>query len=178
MTDDLADPLDQARRAGLTGVLSYSHSAGAGPHRNRQATLDNMRLLGDWNEYFRAALAWRDQDRARRARAGDRRLPRSHRRAGSWTRLLGGALPRAARPSSVRWRTGSAKAWDRLPKLPTRHGIKKIFRIRLEALDLLPDFGEVVDDVQRPATPRLALSELTRLAAHGYLRDDHVKYMG
>jgi hypothetical protein len=170
---------------------------------NWEAALGNMRLLGDWNEYFRRALAerpWQDvlvtwwprllpglsaggghgvirtghAVRALETAATDERVDELARGLGYW----------AARYQELPGGLGFGgdldlpEAWDRVPKLPTRQGVKEIFRIRLEAVDLLPEFGPAVDAARRPDTPEAALSVITRLAAHGYLYDDHEKYMG
>ncbi|MFI1966376.1 questin oxidase family protein [Streptomyces pathocidini] len=170
---------------------------------NWQAALGNMRLLGDWNFFFRTRLAER---------------PWKEVLAHWWPRLLPGlpaggghgvirtghavrALAEKETPERVNelalglgyWAAryqevpGSGRflgrhdlpdTWNRVPRLHTRQGIGEIFRIRLEALYLQPDFGEIVDDVRRPDDVDGALSVITRLAAQAYLTDDHEKYMG
>lgn len=168
-----------------------------------RAALGNMRLLGDWNAFFRARLAeapWREV----LAAWWPRLLPglpagggHGVIRTGHAVRALASAetpgrveeLARglgywAARfqqvPGTQRFAGGRElrQAWAAVPRLPTDQGIGEIFRIRLEALDLLPEFGRVVDATARPRDPQRALSMITNLAAHAYLTDRHRKYMG
>ncbi|MFC9975605.1 hypothetical protein ACFVH6_32415 [Spirillospora sp. NPDC127200] len=170
---------------------------------NWRAALGNMRLLGDWNAHFDRALAerpWREVLAAWWVRllpglsaAGGhgpirtghavRALAQSHtpERLTELARALGYWAARYQELPGTPTLTGPLDlptAWERVPRLPTRQGVKEIFRIRLEALGLLPAFAPAVEDAGRPDDPQQALSVITRLAAHGYLTDDHEKYMG
>lgn len=170
---------------------------------NWAVALGNMRLLGDWNAFFRARLSerpWREvlgewwprllpglpaggghgvirtghAVRAISETHTPQRLEELARGLGYW------AARYQTVPGTGRFvgRRGLEQAWAAVPKLQTRQGIGEIFRIRLEALDLLPEFGTAVDDARPPADPDAALSVITRLAAHAYLTDEHCKYMG
>lgn len=171
--------------------------------RNWSTALGNMRLLGDWNELFRRELAerpWRSvlaiwwprllpglpaggghgvirTGHAVRALAESEtpeRVEELARGLGYW----------AARYQEVPGKQNFAgerelqETWAWIPKLLTQQGIGEIFRIRLEALHLLPEFGDTVDDVRQPDDPHITLSMITNLAAHAYLTDEHRKYMG
>lgn len=182
------------------GAPAPSHAI---TEENWPAALGNMRLLGDWNAYFHARLReapWREV----LARWWPRLLPglpagggHGVIRTGHAVRAIAEAetpqrtleLARglgywAARYQQVPGRQvfGGERelreAWARVPKLLTTQGIGEIFRIRLEALDLLEEFGPAVEDVRRPDDPDRALSMITNLAAHAYLTDEHQKYMG
>ncbi|MGA4845765.1 questin oxidase family protein [Streptomyces sp. G5(2025)] len=170
---------------------------------NWRAALGNMRLLGDWNAFFRDRLAerpWREV----LAHWWPRLLPGLPAGGGHGVIRTGHAVRALAEketpervdelalglgywaaryqevPGSGRF-LGSrsvTRVWGEVPKLHTRQGIGEIFRIRLEALYLQPDFGSVVDEVAEPEDAYELLSVVTRLAAHGYLTDNHEKYMG
>jgi hypothetical protein len=164
--------------------------------------LGNMRLLGDWTAFFRARLAERPWPEV----VGlwwPRLLPGLPAGAGHGVIRTGHAVRAIAEkntperldelacglgywaaryqelPGSQRFagRRELPAAWATLPKLATSQGFEAVVRIRLEALDLLPEFAGEVDDVRRPADPHQALSVITTLAAQAYLTDDHHKFM-
>ncbi|MGX7826344.1 questin oxidase family protein [Actinokineospora sp. 24-640] len=171
--------------------------------RTWRPALGNMRLLGDWTAFFRARLAeapWQDvlalwwprllpglpaggghgvirtghAVRALAAGGTAQRLDELARGMGYWAARYQ-TVPGTQRFAGGR---GLREAWDAVPRVPTDQGINEIFRIRLEALELVPEFGAVVDGAERPADPHSALSAITALAGHGYMTDQHRKYMG
>jgi hypothetical protein len=178
-------------------------ASGAVDESNWVPALGNMRLLADWNAFFRARLGeapWRQvlatwwprllpglpaagghgairtghAVRALAAQESPARIEELARGLGYWAARYQ-TVPGTRRFAGER---PLAETWSRIPKLEDDQGIGEIFRIRLEALDLLPEFGDVVDDTRRPPDPHTALSQITSLAARGYLYDDHRKYMG
>ncbi|MEU3985774.1 hypothetical protein AB0F77_37895 [Streptomyces sp. NPDC026672] len=165
---------------------------------NWRSALGNMRLLGDWTEFFRRELdsaAWTDV----LARWWPRLLPgfaagggHGVLRTGHAVRMLTEAgtpwrleelarglgywaaryqeLPAA--PSTRRERN-LERAWAAVPKLRSDQGMGMIFRIRLETVWLEPDFAPTVDSLLPEDDAGRMLSRLTRAAAESYLTDDH-----
>lgn len=167
------------------------------------AALGNMRLLGEWNAFFRKQLAekpWREvlgqwwsrllpglpaggghgvirtghAVRALTEQQTPERIEELARGLGYWAARFQ-EVPGTQRFAGHR---DLADAWSAIPKLSTDQGIGEILRIRLEALTLNADFGREVDNVGPPTDPHHAISLVTRLAAHSYLTDDHHKHMG
>jgi len=169
---------------------------------NWRTALGNMRLIADWNAFFRTQLAEQPWPEVL-GLWWPRLLPGLPAGAGHGVIRTGHAVRAIAEkhtperldelacglgywaaryqelPGSGRF-AGARElpvAWATLPKLRTSQGIREVVRIRLEALDLLPDFAAEVDDVRQPEDPHQALSVITKLAAHAYLSDDHQKFM-
>ncbi|MGW6873516.1 questin oxidase family protein [Streptomyces xanthophaeus] len=165
---------------------------------NWPSALGNMRLLGDWNEFFR-----RELDSAPWTEVLTRWWPRllggfaaggGHGviRTGHAVRMLTEAhtpwrLEELARglgywaaryqelpeePSTPRVRD-LPQAWAAVPRLRSDQGMGMIFRIRLETVWLEPDFAPAVDSLLPEDDADLALSRLTLAAAGSYLTDDH-----
>ncbi|MGA5564982.1 questin oxidase family protein [Streptomyces platensis] len=167
-------------------------------HDNWRPALGNMRLLGDWNEFFRrelAGAAWTDvltrwwprllpgfaaggghgvirtghAVRMLKESTGPWRIEELARGLGYWAARYQ-ELPEE--PSTPRKRD-LAQAWEALPKLRSDQGMGMIFRIRLETVWLEPDFAPAVDSLLREDDADRALSRLTRAAAGSYLTDEH-----
>ncbi|MFH8386357.1 questin oxidase family protein [Kitasatospora sp. NPDC018058] len=169
---------------------------------NWRPALGNMRLMGDWAEFFRRELAgapWTDV----LARWWPRLLPGFSAGGGHGVIRTGHAV-RMLSEAHTPWRLEElarglgywaaryqelpespttphdrdlAQAWAAVPKLRSDQGDGMIFRIRLEALWLEPDFAPAVDSLRPDGDPGQALSRLTRTTATSYLTDDHNRPM-
>lgn len=170
-------------------------------HDNWRPALGNMRLLGDWTEFFRRELdgaAWTDvlarwwprllpgfaagaamASSAPGTRYGCSRNPLVP--GASRSSPVGSATGPPATRSSPRNRppraTGSGAGMEAVPKLRSNQGMGMIFRIRLETVWLEPDFAPAVDSLRPEDDADRALSRLTRAAAGSYLTDDHTTPM-